>query len=40
MIWKKISDIIKNTIPVEIKEEVSEEDTKRIEEELKKMGYL
>jgi hypothetical protein len=37
---KKISDIINNTTPVEIKEEVSEEDTKRIEEELKKMGYL
>ena len=37
---KKISDIINNTTPVEIKEEVSEEDTKRIEKELKKMGYL
>lgn len=37
---KKISDLINNPISVKVKEETSEEDTKKIEEELKKMGYL
>ena len=37
---KKISDLTNNPISVKVKEETSEEDTKKIEEELKKMGYL
>ncbi len=37
---KKISDLITNPISVKVKERISEEDTKKIEEELKKMGYL